>query len=150
MRRWAWLFIGWLLGTGMTVIAQSSAKVWLCVPQVNAPTDAEKLAEQLTIPPDAPLARKLLVQTDHATIAAVAIRTAEPLHRHEKSDLLVILLRGKGKMTVGDRKLLMQAGDIVFIPKGVPHRFVNTDATLSIGLALFAPPFQQGDTVPVQ
>jgi len=134
----------------MTVIAQSSAKVWLCVPQVNAPTDAEKLAEQLTIPPDAPLARKLLVQTDHATIAAVAIRTAEPLHRHEKSDLLVILLRGKGEMTVGDRKLLMQAGDIVFIPKGVPHRFVNTDATLSIGLALFAPPFQQGDTVPVQ
>jgi mannose-6-phosphate isomerase-like protein (cupin superfamily) len=134
----------------MTVIAQSSAKVWLCVPQVNAPTDAEKLAEQLTLPPDAPLARKVLAQTDHATIAAVAIRTAEPFHRHEKSDLLVILLRGKGEMTVGDRKLPMQSGDIVFIPKGVPHRFINTDATPSIGLALFAPPFQQGDTVPVQ
>lgn len=150
MRWWAWLFIGWLLGTGMTVIAQSSAKVWLCVPQVNAPVDGEKLAEQLTVPPDAPLARKVLAQTDHATIAAVAIRTAEPLHRHEKSDLLVILLRGKGEMTVGDRKLPMQSGDIVFIPKGVPHRFVNTDATPSIGLALFAPPFKQGDTVPVQ
>lgn len=150
MRWWAWLLIGWLLGTGMTVIAQSSAKVWLCVPQVNAPTDAEKLAEQLTLTPDAPLARKVLAQTDHATIAAVAIRTAEPFHRHEKSDLLVILLRGKGEMTVGDRKLPMQSGDIVFIPKGVPHRFVNTDATPSIGLALFAPPFQQGDTVPVQ
>jgi quercetin dioxygenase-like cupin family protein len=140
MRSWVFLLIGWLLGVAMTVGAQSVAKVWLCVPQTNAPIDAEKLAEQLTVPPDAPLARKVLAQTDHATIAAVAIRTAELPHRHEKSDLLVILLKGKGEMTVGDRKFAMQAGDIAFIPKGVPHHFTNTDTTPSIGLALFAPP----------
>ncbi|MFA0757898.1 MAG: hypothetical protein PVTTEEND_000014 [Candidatus Fervidibacter sp.] len=140
MRSWVSLLVGWLLGVAMTVGAQSAAKVWLCLPQGNAPIDAEKLAQQLTVPPDAPLARKMLAQTDHAAIAAVAIRTAELPHRHEKSDLLVILLKGKGEMTVGDRKFPMQAGDIAFIPKGVPHHFTNTDTTPSIGLALFAPP----------
>ncbi|GBC99518.1 hypothetical protein HRbin17_02043 [bacterium HR17] len=129
--------------------SNDAARVWLALPSQTTLATGTEIAARLQVPDGQGIARSLLGQTEHATLMAVAVRTQELPHRHAKSDLLVIVLRGQGKMTVGDRTETVRVGDIVFVPKGVPHFFTNTDRAPSVALVLFTPPFQPGDTVPV-
>jgi len=47
-----------------------------------------------------------------------------PLHtnlvEHEQ-----YVLRGRAQLELGDEKVVVQAGDVVFIPAGLPHSYVN-------------------------
>lgn len=47
-----------------------------------------------------------------------------PLHtnwvEHEQ-----YVLRGRAQLQLGDETVLVQAGDVVFIPAGLPHSYVN-------------------------
>jgi len=47
------------------------------------------------------------------------------LHRHEYEELFIIH-QGQADFTIGDDTISVSAGDIVVIPAGAPHRFVNT------------------------
>ena len=35
------------------------------------------------------------------------------------------VLRGRAQLELGDEKVLVQAGDVVFIPAGLPHSYIN-------------------------
>lgn len=69
----------------------------------------------------------------------IQIRDREKPHIHETHDLTVIVKRGQGVLYLGKDKLPMRRGDIAFIPKGVPHYFVNEDSKPSIAYAIFTP-----------
>lgn len=47
-----------------------------------------------------------------------------PLHRHDYEEVFIVH-GGRGSYTVGDTTVEAGAGDIVVIPAGMPHRFVN-------------------------
>jgi mannose-6-phosphate isomerase-like protein (cupin superfamily) len=64
-----------------------------------------------------------------ANICVIANHIAEPgggprLHRHPYPETFVIR-RGRGLFTVGDRNIEGQAGEILVVPAGVPHKFAN-------------------------
>ena len=44
-----------------------------------------------------------------------------PPHVHENEDEVFQVLEGKVEMSVGDKMTTLNAGDIIFCPKGVPH-----------------------------
>ena len=44
-----------------------------------------------------------------------------PPHVHENEDEVFQVLEGRVEMSVGDKMTLLNAGDIIFCPKGVPH-----------------------------
>ena len=44
-----------------------------------------------------------------------------PMHVHENEDETVILLEGEASFHVGDQTFLAHPGDVVFMPRGVPH-----------------------------
>lgn len=69
----------------------------------------------------------------------IQIRDREKPHIHETHDLTVVVKRGYGVLYLGKAKLPMRRGDIAFIPKGVPHYFVNEDSKPSIAYAIFTP-----------
>jgi quercetin dioxygenase-like cupin family protein len=46
------------------------------------------------------------------------------LHRHDAEELIIVHA-GRGTYTVGDTTVEAGPGDIVIIPSGVPHRWVN-------------------------
>ncbi len=50
--------------------------------------------------------------------------TGPELHRHPYPEVFVIL-EGQVTFTVGDETIDASAGDIVIVPTGQPHRFVN-------------------------
>lgn len=44
-----------------------------------------------------------------------------PPHIHENEDEVFQVLKGQVEMTIGDKKTTLNAGDLIFCPKGVPH-----------------------------
>jgi mannose-6-phosphate isomerase-like protein (cupin superfamily) len=62
---------------------------------------------------------------------------AVALHRHSYEELFIIQ-QGRASFTIGETVVEAQAGDIVVIPAGVPHRFRNTGAEPLVQTAVHA------------
>jgi mannose-6-phosphate isomerase-like protein (cupin superfamily) len=69
----------------------------------------------------------------------VQVRNAEPLHIHRHHDLTVWVYRGVGQMTVGTNLFTVKPGDSIYIPRAVPHRFVNGGRMPAVALVVFSP-----------
>lgn len=52
-----------------------------------------------------------------------------PLHIHEREDEIFHLLAGEFTFRQGDEEVKKGPGDVIFIPKGVPHTFRCDSAT---------------------
>lgn len=85
----------------------------------------------------------------HSSHHLVQVRRAEPPHLHATHDLTVRLVRGQGRMHLGNQVFPVAVGDTTFIPRGVPHYFENTGAMPAAFLAIFSPTFDDRDRVPV-
>ncbi len=48
-----------------------------------------------------------------------------PLHRHPYEEVFVIY-EGQATYTVGDTTLEARAGQVVLVPAGMPHKFINS------------------------
>lgn len=62
-----------------------------------------------------------------------------PMHLHVNEDEVLHLLEGELTFKVGDELVEMGAGDVVFVPKGVPHGYVNKQHVTARGIGLFVP-----------
>lgn len=52
-----------------------------------------------------------------------------PLHRHPLSDEILYFVEGEGECVVGLEICPVKPGDLVLVPKNVPHSISNTHAT---------------------
>jgi mannose-6-phosphate isomerase-like protein (cupin superfamily) len=62
-----------------------------------------------------------------------------PLHKHPYVEVAFII-EGCATITVGDEERQAQAGGIVVIPAGTPHRFVNSGKTVLRQIDVHASP----------
>jgi quercetin dioxygenase-like cupin family protein len=62
-----------------------------------------------------------------------------PMHFHINEDEVLHLLEGELTFKVGEELVEMVAGDVVFVPKGVPHGYVNKQQTIARGVGIFVP-----------
>ena len=79
----------------------------------------------------------------------VQIRDREILHVHKLHDGTVIILRGQGYLVLAGKRIDVKAGDIIHIPRGVAHQYVNGAGEPTVALAVYAPAFDGKDTHPV-
>lgn len=79
----------------------------------------------------------------------VQVRDREVPHIHKEHDLTVVVLKGEGYLMLGRKRVELARGDVLFIPRGTVHYFVNTFHQPSVALAAFSPPFDGKDTIPV-
>ena len=77
----------------------------------------------------------------------VAIRKAEVPHRHDRHDLLVVILRGHGRMRIGSEDRPVGDGSILYIPRGAIHAFRNESPEPAVAFAAYVPPFDGRDRV---
>ena len=80
----------------------------------------------------------------------VQIRDREKPHMHRIHDGTVVLVKGRGYLMMDNRRIDLSAGDIVYIPRGARHYFVNTDGEPAVAFVVFSPPFDGKDTVPIE
>jgi mannose-6-phosphate isomerase-like protein (cupin superfamily) len=75
----------------------------------------------------------------------VWIRDREIPHRHDRHDLLVVLLRGRGGMRLGTEERSIGTGSILYVPRGTPHAFRNGTGEPAVAYAVYTPAFDGTD-----
>jgi mannose-6-phosphate isomerase-like protein (cupin superfamily) len=80
----------------------------------------------------------------------VQVRDREKPHMHKLHDGTVVIVKGRGYMMIENRRIDLSAGDIVYIPRGAVHYFINTAGEPAVAFVVFSPPFDGKDTVSVE
>ncbi len=66
--------------------------------------------------------------------------TGNKAEAHEKSDQVLLVLEGELKGEVGHDRPTLKKGDVIVIPAGVKHRFVNEGKKPAVTFNVYAPP----------
>jgi mannose-6-phosphate isomerase-like protein (cupin superfamily) len=69
----------------------------------------------------------------------VPIRTGIQVHHHQEADEVLFVLEGTGFGILGDKRIPIEKGSVIYIPKGVWHGVENPDSELLL-LWVVAPP----------
>lgn len=65
---------------------------------------------------------KTLVQNDYVSMTLFSFDEGEEISTHESGgDAMVTVLEGTGKFTVGGEAFILNEGETLIMPKGVPH-----------------------------
>src|SRR5438094_654099 len=110
--------------------AQPTTHVWFSDGQIRRQRIEDVLWEK-PLAPDANIQVTNLGSSGSVSHHLVQIRFAEPLHIHKDHDLTVCVYRGHGTLRLGPDKILLNVGDVVFIPRGVRHAFRNESSTVA-------------------
>jgi mannose-6-phosphate isomerase-like protein (cupin superfamily) len=79
----------------------------------------------------------------------VQVRDREKPHIHKLHDGTVVMVKGHGYLMMDNRRIDLSAGDVVYIPRGAVHYFVNTGGEPAVAFVIFSPPFDGKDNVPI-
>ncbi len=80
----------------------------------------------------------------------VQVRDREAPHLHKLHDGTVVMLKGQGYLIMENRRVELAVGDVVYIPRGAVHYFVNSASEPAVAFVVFSPPFDGEDTIPVK
>ena len=83
-------------------------------------------------------------QTAMMTLASGDATGARP-EAHEKSDQVLLMLDGELTGEVGDQHPSLKKGDVIIVPAGVKHRFVNRAAKPAVTFNVYSPPAYPSD-----
>ena len=111
--------------------------------------DLEKILAENPLAPGDNIRVTHLGRSASASQHVVQIRDRELLHVHKLHDATVTMLQGQGYLILDHQRINLKAGDIIHIPRGVPHQYVNTGGAPTVALAVYAPAFDGKDTYPV-
>lgn len=112
---------------------------------VRTTTELSSIAKRMTLAEGVP-ARVLELARDADTSQhLVAIRDREPLHRHNRHSLSVVILKGHGAMHLGGEERRVGEGSVLHVPRGVVHAFINASDEPAVAYVLYSPPFDGVD-----
>ncbi len=142
MRQWA--IVGIVVGVvGVVVFLWAQA----ALPQPKLES-VQSIIERVKLEnPNLPI--RNFVQGEHATVNIVTPKTAMKPHYHATHEEIAYIIRGHGKMRLGDEVKPAKAGDVMFIPKKTIHTFIP-ESDDCIALSIFAPAFDGKDRVFVE
>ena len=103
------------------------------------------LVERVTLAPGEELRVVELARDASTSQHLVAIRGQEIPHRHDHHDLLVVMLRGHGRMRLGSEERPVGEGSILYVPRGSVHAFRNESPEPAVAYAVYVPAFDGRD-----
>lgn len=115
-----------------------------------APRDLERLLAENPLGANDNIRALPLSRNDRSANLLVQIRDREPLHHHADSDITVFLLRGHGRIQLGERVHAVKAGDVMHIPRGAVHAYINEGAVPGVALVVYSPAPGPDDRVLVE
>lgn len=82
-----------------------------------------------------------------SSVHLTQIEASLELHHHATHDENVWIIRGSGRLTIGDQKMKVKAGQVVHIPRGTKHAFHNLGSNPAVVMSVFSPGFDGKDRV---
>ena len=71
---------------------------------------------------DGQIVSKTLVQNDHVSLTLFAFEKGEEISTHAAGgDAMVTVLEGAGRFTIDGKVHILQAGESIVMPAGIPH-----------------------------
>jgi quercetin dioxygenase-like cupin family protein len=86
-----------------------------------------------------------LLQQPAVSHFLVQIRDREQPHIHREHDATIVMLSGRGRLVLKDRILIAREGDVLFVPRGAVHYYVNDGPEPTVVLAVFTPTYDGKD-----
>ena len=80
----------------------------------------------------------------------VVIRKMEPYHYHATHDVWALILQGEGEFILGEKRFKIFPGASFFVPRSVRHQATSQGKVPLAAFAIFTPPFDGKDTIPVE
>lgn len=96
------------------------------------------------IPPVPQVSVNLIATEDGADFMATQIRGVVKRHRHDHSAEFFYVVSGSGTVTIGNTKSKITPGDMIAIPKAVPHSIASMGAPLHL-VEIDAPSIAEND-----
>jgi mannose-6-phosphate isomerase-like protein (cupin superfamily) len=109
------------------------------------PRSWEAIVRDNPLGPEENINGVLLLKQPDVSDFLVQIRNREQPHIHQTHDATIVMLRGRGRLVLKDRILIAREGDVLFIPRGTPHYYVNDGPTPTVVLAIFTPAYDGKD-----
>lgn len=93
--------------------------------------------------------RREIYTTERSQIVAMCVQPGEDigLEVHEGIDQVLFFLEGQGESVLGGHRGLVAPGDVVVVPSGTWHNFVNTGPAPMKLYTVYAPPEHAPGTV---
>jgi quercetin dioxygenase-like cupin family protein len=136
-------------GLGLLSACVSGPRFYLQYGDDYREIDLEKILADNPLEPGDNIKVANLGRSASASQHIVQIRDREILHAHKIHDATVTMLRGQGYLVLADKRIDLKAGDVIHIPRGVAHQYVNGASEPTVVLAVYAPAFDGKDTHPV-
>ena len=136
-------------GCAQRPVAPPAAVVDALLPEARLTESLAALADSETLAPDEEFRLREIGRDANTSHHLVWIRDREQPHRHDRHDLLVVMLRGHGFMRLGDEEREVGEGSILYVPRGTPHAFRNASDAVAVAYAVYAPAFDGTDRVSV-
>jgi mannose-6-phosphate isomerase-like protein (cupin superfamily) len=70
----------------------------------------------------------------------------QAMHTHPAQEQVYVIVRGHGRMLVGEEAREVGPGTLVSVPPATPHAILNTGQELLVYVSATAPPFQAAVT----
>lgn len=64
-------------------------------------------------------------------------------HVHPNCEEVVYVIDGEVEHTLGDQSTILRAGDLIVVPRGVPHRLINSGGAACRTYIVFSSPDRQ-------
>jgi mannose-6-phosphate isomerase-like protein (cupin superfamily) len=114
-------------------------------PAVIAAANSERQPDWTEAELSKETAVRLLRQSEHESHHLLRTVVSEKPHVHERSDLTAVVLAGHTRMHIRERSFALRPGDVVHVPKGVPHWLELLDDSPASAYVIFAPAFDPND-----
>ncbi len=135
---------------GLAVSAAANSADWIGAPEGTLEQHAiERLLKRHPLAAGENIHVLPLQKNDRSAHVLVQVRNREPLHYHADSDISVFILRGRGRIQIADRTRPVRAGDVIHIPRGVIHAYINEGPEVGVAFVVYSPAPGPDDRVAV-
>lgn len=112
---------------------------------VVSPADAASTTQWSDDERNAEVVMRNLRQSDEASFHLLRVRTALPPRKHEKSDMVLMVVAGQLELSLGDRRLPGAPGDVIEVPRGVPYGVKSKGDKPGVLYVVYTPAFNVDD-----
>jgi len=82
-----------------------------------------------------------------SSVHLIQVRGEVKAHRHLHHKETVYIIRGAGRLTLGNQKTKVAAGAVIVIPPDTPHSFYSMGKIPTVVISVFTPGFDGKDRV---
>lgn len=109
--------------------------------------DIDSLLSVHQLAKDQPFRTDVIAWDSTSSVHLTQVESVVESHHHAKHDENVWFIRGAGRLTLGDQKLKVKAGQFIHIPRGTPHAFHNLGSSPAVVISVFSPGFDGKDRI---